>query len=169
MLKKEKYTWNKYSDEDLKEVFALGSRYKIFLSECKTERECVKSSIQEAERNGYRNLHEIIKNNEKLKPGDKVYANNYNKTLALFIIGTEPFEKGLRILGAHIDAPRLDFKLNPLYEDSGFAMAKTHYYGGVKKYQWVTLPLAIHGLVAKKDGTTVDISISILKLHPLSS
>ena len=129
------------------------------MSRCKTERECVKDFIVLAEKQGYKNLDTIIKENGSLKPGDKVYANNMDKTLAMFVIGTEPFEKGMNILGAHVDSPRLDLKQNPLYEDSDLAMMETHYYGGIKKYQWVTIPLAIHGVVVKKDGTVVDIVI----------
>ena len=125
----------------------------------KTERECVKETIRIAEENGYKNLDDIIKNGEALKAGDKVYANNMDKAIALFIVGERPMEDGMKILGAHIDSPRLDLKQNPLYEDTDFALLETHYYGGIKKYQWVTLPLAIHGVVCKKDGTKVDIVI----------
>jgi aspartyl aminopeptidase len=129
------------------------------MSRCKTERECVSYFIEEAEKAGYKNIETLIKENVKLKPGDKVYANNMNKTLALFVIGTEPFEKGLKILGAHVDSPRLDLKQNPLYEDTDLAMLETHYYGGIKKYQWVAIPLAIHGVFVKKDGTFVNVVI----------
>jgi aspartyl aminopeptidase len=159
LSKKYEYAWDKYSKEDLKEVFALSDRYKDYMSRCKTERECVKDFITLAEREGYRNLDTIIKENGSLKPGDKVYANNMDKTLAMFVIGTEQFEKGMKILGAHVDSPRLDLKQNPLYEDTDLAMMETHYYGGIKKYQWVTIPLAIHGVVVKKDGTAVNIVI----------
>ena len=114
--KKYEYAWNKYSKEDLEKVFKLGDKYKDFMSKCKTERECVKEFILLAEENGYRDINEVIKQNGKLKTGDKVYANNRDKNLALFLIGNEPFEKGLNILGAHIDSPRLDLKQNPLYE-----------------------------------------------------
>ncbi len=159
LSKKYEYAWDKYSKEDLEKVFALGDRYKDFMSRCKTERECVKDLIVLAEKEGYKNLDTIIKENGSLKPGDKVYANNMDKTLAMFVIGNEPIEKGMKILGAHVDSPRLDLKQNPLYEDTDLAMMETHYYGGVKKYQWVTIPLAIHGVVVKKDGTVVDIVI----------
>lgn len=151
--------WDKYTEEDLKEVFSLSDRYKEFVSKCKTERECVTEFIRLAEMNGYRNLEDVIKNQETLKAGDKVYANNMGKNLAMFVIGKEPLENGLKILGAHVDSPRLDVKQNPLYEDSDLALLDTHYYGGVKKYQWVTIPLAIHGVLAKKDGTTIDVVI----------
>lgn len=130
--------WDKYDEEDLKKVFSISDRYKNFISKCKTERESVDELIVLAEKEGYRNVQDIINNGETLKAGDKVYANNMGKTLALFLIGSEPLEKGLRILGAHVDSPRLDLKQNPLYEDGGLALFDTHYYGGVKKYQWVT-------------------------------
>ncbi|WP_238882278.1 aminopeptidase [Clostridium sp. YIM B02551] len=159
-LKKEySLAWDKYSKDDLKKVFELSDRYKDFISKCKTERESVDELIELAENNGYRNLQNIIDNGEVLKAGDKVYANNMGKTLALFLIGSEPLEKGLRILGAHLDSPRLDLKQNPLYEDGGLALFDTHYYGGVKKYQWVTIPLAIHGVLVKKDGTVIKLNV----------
>lgn len=157
--KKYEYAWDKYSEADFNELYALSDRYTGFISRCKTERECVKEFLNLAKAQGYKDIEEIIKTGGNLKPGDKVYANNKNKSLALFTIGSEPFEKGLRILGAHIDSPRLDLKQNPLYEDTDLAMLDTHYYGGIKKYQWVTIPLALHGVVVKKDGTLVDIVI----------
>ncbi|WP_027632355.1 aminopeptidase [Clostridium hydrogeniformans] len=153
------YAWDKYSKEDLEKVFNLSERYIDFMSRCKTERECVSDLIVLAEKEGYRNLKEIIENGETLKAGDKVYVNYMSKCLAMFLIGNDPLEKGMRILGAHIDSPRLDLKQNPLYEDTDMAMMETHYYGGVKKYQWVTIPLAIHGVVVKKDGTSVEVVI----------
>lgn len=149
--------WKKYSDKT--EVFDFCEKYKSFMSTCKTERECVTEMVQQAEAAGYRNLNEVIENGESLKPGDKVYANNMGKCLAMYIIGEEPMEKGMRILGAHIDSPRLDLKQNPLYEDQEQALLDTHYYGGVKKYQWVTLPMALHGAVAKKNGEVVNVVI----------
>ncbi|WP_297424415.1 aminopeptidase [Clostridium sp.] len=154
-----KNAWNKYNDKQVKEIFDFCEGYKNFMSKCKTERECVKEVISLAETQGYKDLYEIIKSKKKLKPGDKVYANNKGKAIALFIVGKEPMENGLKILGAHIDSPRLDLKQNPLYEDSELVLLDTHYYGGIKKYQWVTLPLALHGVVAKKDGTVIDICI----------
>ncbi|KGN01529.1 aminopeptidase 1 [Clostridium novyi A str. 4570] len=153
------YAWDKYSEEELKEVFLLNDRYINFMSNCKTERECVDEFIKIAEDNGYKNINDLIAENGKLNPGDKVYANNMGKTLAMFVIGNEPFEKGLSILGAHVDSPRLDLKQNPLYEDADLALFDTHYYGGIKKYQWVTLPLAIHGVIAKKSGEVVKVVI----------
>ena len=154
-----KNAWKKYDDNGIKEIFDFNEGYKNFISQCKTERECVRETIKIVEEKGYRNLDDVIKNNETLKSGDKVYANNMNKTIALFIIGEEPIENGMKILGAHIDSPRLDLKQNPLYEDSDLVLLDTHYYGGIKKYQWVTLPLAIHGVVAKKDGSLVEVVI----------
>lgn len=157
--KKYEYAWNKYSKSELKNVFELSDRYIDFMSNCKTERECVKEFILKAKKAGYKDIQEVIKENGSLKPGDKVYANNMGKTLAMFVIGTSDIEKGMRILGAHVDSPRLDLKQNPLYEDTDLALLDTHYYGGIKKYQWVTLPLAIHGVIVKKDGTLINVVI----------
>ncbi|GKX66850.1 aminopeptidase [Inconstantimicrobium mannanitabidum] len=157
--KQKKNAWTKYDDKDLEKVFSLSDRYKNFMSKCKTERECVLELVKQAEVKGFRNLETIISKGETLKKGDKVYANNKDKNLALFVIGNEPIENGLTILGAHIDSPRIDLKQNPLYESKELALFKTHYYGGIKKYQWVTLPLAIHGVVIKKTGEKVDIVI----------
>ncbi len=154
-----KNAWEKYSEEERAKVFAFAEEYREFLSACKTERECVKVLKAKAEAAGFQDLEDVIANEITLKPGDRVYADNMGKNLALFIIGSQPFEKGMNILGAHIDSPRMDLKQNPLYEDTDMAFLDTHYYGGVKKYQWVTLPLAIHGVVAKKDGTVVEITI----------
>ena len=151
--------WKKYDEAGLKEVFEYCEGYKKYISDCKTERECVSESIRIAETYGYRNLEDVIKNKETLKSGDKVYANNMGKGIALFLIGEEPMAAGCTILGAHVDSPRLDIKQNPLYEDKEFAMLDTHYYGGIKKYQWVTLPLALHGVVVKKDKTVIELNI----------
>lgn len=159
LQKKYDYAWDKYSKDDFKALFKISDEYKAFMSKCKTERECTREFIKRAEVKGYKNIEELIKSNTKLNPGDKVYANNKDKTLALFVIGSKDIQEGMRILGAHIDSPRLDLKQNPLYEDTDLALFDTHYYGGIKKYQWVTLPLAIHGIVIKKDGTKVDIVI----------
>lgn len=159
-LKKEyKNPWSSYSEADKKELFAYGERYRKFISDNKTERECVCSMIQEASIKGYVDIKTLVDKGATLKAGDKIYANYNDKALIMLCIGTEPLEKGLNILGAHLDSPRLDLKPNPLYEDSKLSMLKTHYYGGIKKYQWVSLPLAIHGVVAKKDGSVVEISI----------
>ncbi len=155
----DKNVWNKYDKKEIIKIFDFCNGYKKFISDCKTERLCTRESIVLAEKKGYKDIKEIIKNNKKLKPGDKVYANNRNKGVALFLIGEEPMESGMKILGAHIDSPRLDIKQNPLYEDTELAFFDTHYYGGIKKYQWVTLPLALHGVVVQKDGTIIDINI----------
>lgn len=157
--KKYELAWDKYSKEELEKVFALSEKYRNFMSDNKTERECVTSLVELAEKNGYVDINKVIKEGSTLKCGDKVYANNKGKNLVLYIIGNEPLENGLRILGAHIDSPRLDLKQNPLYEDSNLALLKTHYYGGIKKYQWVTIPLAIHGVVVKKSGQVVEVVI----------
>jgi aspartyl aminopeptidase len=154
-----KNAWNKYDDKKIKNIFKFCEEYKDFISRCKTERECVNEIIRLVKAEGYTDIEEIIRDKKTLKQGDKVFANNKGKTVALFIIGNEQMEKGLKILGAHIDSPRLDVKQNPLYEDSELVLLDTHYYGGIKKYQWVTLPLALHGVVSKKDGTLIDICI----------
>lgn len=154
-----KNAWKEYSEKDLQELEFLCKDYRTFLSECKTERECTTDIIKRAKEKGYIDIEEAVKKGESLKAGDKVYAVCMNKSVALFNIGKEPLENGMNILGAHIDSPRMDIKQNPLYEDSDLAYLDTHYYGGIKKYQWVTLPLAIHGVVVKKDGTTVQINI----------
>ena len=151
--------WKTYENKDKKELEQLNQDYIEFLSVGKTERECVKETIRQAEQKGYQPLEEVLKKGEKLKKGDKVYAAYMNKTIALFQIGEKPLEEGMNILGAHIDSPRLDIKQNPLYEDTDLAYLDTHYYGGVKKYQWVTLPLAIHGVIVKKDGSIAEVNI----------
>lgn len=151
--------WSEYTDEDKASMENLAAGYIDFISRCKTERESVVEAVKCAESVGYKNLDDVIKSGKKLKAGDKVYSVCMKKTVALFQIGTEPLENGLKILGAHIDTCRLDLKQNPLYEDSGLAYLDTHYYGGIKKYQWVTLPLAMHGVVVKKDGHVVEIVI----------
>ncbi|MEG0842223.1 MAG: aminopeptidase [Erysipelotrichaceae bacterium] len=155
----QKNAWESYDEKKMKEVFAFSDQYKEFISTCKSERECINETIRIAEANGYIDLDQVISENRVLKAGDKVYANNMGKTIALFLIGEQPIEKGMKILGAHVDSPRLDIKQNPLYEEEELAMFETHYYGGIKKYQWVTMPLAIHGIVVKKDGTKIHIEI----------
>ena len=154
-----KNAWEKYPEGKREEVFTFAEGYRKFISDCKTERECVRELIAQAQQAGFENLDDVIAAGKTLKTGDKVYAQNMGKTLALFVIGKQPLEKGMNILGAHIDSPRLDLKQNPLYEDTDMALLDTHYYGGVKKYQWVTLPLALHGVVVKKDGTVINVSI----------
>lgn len=155
-----KNVWEKYPEGNKRnKVFEFAEEYRKFISSCKTERECVTDFINRAKAAGFVDLNQIIKEKTKLKAGDKVYANNIGKGLALFVMGKESIEKGMNILGAHIDSPRMDLKQDPLYEDNDFAMLDTHYYGGIKKYQWVTLPLALHGVIAKKDGTLVPVNI----------
>lgn len=151
--------WEKYPKEKRESVFAFAEQYRQFISDHKTERECVQGFEERAKKAGFVDLGEVIKSGKTLKAGDKVYANNMGKGMALFVIGQKSIEEGMHILGAHIDSPRLDLKQNPLYEESQQALFDTHYYGGVKKYQWVTLPLALHGVIVKKDGTTVQVNI----------
>ena len=154
------YAWKKYQDnKDMKKVMDFAEGYKSFLSECKTERECCKFFEKKAKDNGFISIEEAIDKGKKLKAGDRVYATNMGKEIALFVIGKEDIADGMNILGAHIDSPRLDLKQNPLYEDTGMAYLDTHYYGGIKKYQWVTMPLALHGTIAKTDGTSIDFTI----------
>ena len=155
----EKNVWETYEEQEMKEVFALAEDYKRFISENKTERACVKSAVAMAEARGYRDLREVIRRQETLKPQDKVYLTMMEKSIVLFHLGDRPLEEGMHILGAHIDSPRLDLKQNPVYENTELAYLDTHYYGGIKKYQWVTLPLALHGVIVKKDGTSVDVCI----------
>lgn len=154
-----KNAWKSYSKTDLKKLEGLCEGYKDYLFNGKTEREGVKFIIEKAKAAGYISLEDAISKKKKLKAGDKIYAVCMGKTVALFNIGKKNLEEGMNILGAHLDSPRLDVKQNPLYESKDLAYLDTHYYGGIKKYQWVTLPLAIHGVVAKTDGTTVDIVI----------
>lgn len=151
--------WKQYSPEQLAELEEVSSRYKECLNLGKTERECVALAISMAEAKGYKNLKDCIAGREELHPGDKVYAERMGKILALFMLGDRPLEEGMNILGAHIDSPRLDVKQNPLYEDADMAYLDTHYYGGIKNYQWTAIPLALHGTVSKKDGTVQTIVI----------
>lgn len=159
--------WEKYTKTQLEEVDALSKAYRAFLNHGKTERECVKQIVERAKEAGYKELSELIKEGKTCKPGDKVYAVNMEKAVILFRVGSEPLENGMNILGAHIDSPRLDVKQNPLYEDGDFAFLDTHYYGGIKKYQWVTIPLAIHGVVVKKNGEKVVINIGEKEDNPV--
>ena len=155
-----KNAWGKYPEGTKRdEVFLFAEEYRKFISNCKTERECVTALEARAKEAGFMDLKDVIANGTTLKAGDKVFANNMGKGMALFVIGQDSMEKGMNILGAHIDSPRLDLKQDPLYEDTDFAMLDTHYYGGIKKYQWVTLPMALHGVIVKKDGTVVKVNI----------
>lgn len=151
--------WQKYTGDKRELISIFGEEYKQFLSVCKTERECVAWFKEKAQQFGYVSLNQMIEEKRQIKSGDKIYVDNMGKAIALFHIGAEDMERGLAILGAHIDSPRLDLKQNPLYEDTDLALLDTHYYGGIKKYQWVTLPLALRGILVKKDGSTVRISI----------
>ena len=151
--------WKVYDQAELEKLDKINETYKNCLDDGKTERECITLAVKKAEAAGYKNLKELQKEHVELKAGDKVYAVCMDKSIALFIIGQEPLENGMNILGAHIDSPRIDVKQNPLYENEELAYLDTHYYGGIKKYQWVTLPLALHGVIAKKDGTIVPVSI----------
>lgn len=151
----QKNAWHKYQGAKKDVVMEFNEAYKHYISVGKTERACVKESIALAKEKGFKDINSVT----ALKPGDKIYVNNMNKNIALFVIGNQPLEEGLRILGAHIDSPRLDLKQNPLYESEGFALLDTHYYGGIKKYQWVTIPLSLYGVVVKKDGTVIDVVI----------
>lgn len=154
-----KNLWEVYSEAQLAELEEVNKKYCACLDAGKTERECVRTAIQMAEAEGYKDMNDLIREGAKLSAGDKVYMAYNEKALALFNIGTEPLENGMNILGAHIDSPRIDLKQNPLYETDGFAYLDTHYYGGIKKYQWVAIPLALHGVVVKKDGTRVNVAI----------
>ena len=151
--------WKKYDSEKLQEMNSFCDKYKNFISECKTERECVTFAVEEIKKAGYVDLNEVISSGRELKSQDKVYVNYMGKALAMFQIGDVPMEKGMNLLGAHVDSPRLDLKQDPLYEDSDLALLDTHYYGGIKKYQWVALPLALHGVVVKKDGSVQNVVI----------
>ena len=154
-----KTAWKKYTPADLEALEALNAGYKAFLDKGKTERECVAEAVRLAEAAGYMPLETALRCRRRMVPGDKIYAVCMNKALALFQLGEEPLENGMNILGAHIDSPRVDVKQNPLYESDGQAYLDTHYYGGIKKYQWVAQPMAIHGVLVKKDGTAVDVII----------
>lgn len=159
--------WKEYTKKEIKELEKLNKQYREFLDAGKTERECVTEAVKMAKKAGYRDLQEVIAAEEELRPGDKIYAVNMKKSIALFQIGRQPMEKGMAILGAHIDSPRMDIKQNPLYEDTELAYLDTHYYGGIKKYQWVTLPLAIHGVIVKKDGEVVSVCIGEEEKDPV--
>ncbi len=150
-----KTAWKKYNDTDLKNVFELSEKYKKFLDSAKTEREACAQAIKIAENYGYQDISKY----SSLKPGDKVYFNNRDKAICLYHIGSDDIVSGLNILGAHIDSPRIDLKQNPLYETDGLVLFDTHYYGGIKKYQWVAQPLSLHGVVVKKNGEKINISI----------
>ncbi len=159
--------WKNYKKTELKKVEALAAAYRNFLDQGKTERECVTYAAERLEKAGYISLESAIAGKKKLKAGDKVYLNQMGKAIVAFHIGKQPLENGMNIVGAHIDSPRIDLKQNPFYEDTDFAMADTHYYGGIKKYQWVARQLSLHGVVAKKDGTVVRICIGEKESDPV--
>lgn len=163
----EKSAWLSYKDEEVNALNALCEDYKDFISECKTERESVAYAVDEARKLGYVDLNTVIKEGRTVKAGDKLYACNMHKAVVFFNIGSDALEDGLNILGAHIDSCRLDVKQNPLYESAGSAYLDTHYYGGIKKYQWVTVPLALHGTVVKKDGSKVDFNLGEAENDPV--
>ena len=155
--------WEKISEEEKQEVFEVSNEYMKFLNKSKTEREFVKNARKLADENGYRDIMEF----DELKPGDKIYFINREKSMYLAIIGEESIENGMHIIGSHIDSPRLDLKPNPLYEDTELAYFKTHYYGGIKKYQWTTIPLSIHGVIVKKDGEKIEVNIGEDETDPI--
>ncbi len=162
-----KNAWNTYDDADLSKLEQLAASYKEFLNNGKTERECVSYLAKEAGKEGFIDLAQAIRENRSLKAGDRVYYSNMGKSLFLAVLGERPMEDGLKIIGAHIDSPRLDLKQNPLYEEAGLAYLDTHYYGGIKKYQWVALPLALHGTVAKRDGSVIHVCIGEREEEPV--
>ena len=162
-----KNAWKNYSAKDEKAIEALASGYIDFISECKTERECAAKTIEMARAAGYISLDEARAAGTQLKTGDRVYAESFGKTVLFAQLGKRPIEEGMNILGAHVDSPRLDIKQNPLYESNDFALLDTHYYGGIKKYQWVTLPLALHGVVVRKDGKVVNVNIGEAESDPV--
>lgn len=156
---KRKNTWEHVEEDEFNKIFQMGEDYKEFLNVGKTERKATKEIIRRAEKKGFKPLEKILETGKKIKAGDKIYFNNKNKGVALFVIGKEDMEKGMNIIGSHIDSPRLDLKQAPLYEDSNLALLKTHYYGGIKKYQWVSIPLSLHGIVIKKNGEEIEVEI----------
>ena len=162
-----KYAWHNYDEQTLQDVMSLGDSYRQFLDNGKTERECVIQSVEAAKKAGYVDLKNLIKSNTPIKAGDKIYYTHMDKSIALFNIGTDDLDLGMNILGAHIDSPRIDVKQNPQYEDSNLVFWDTHYYGGIKKYHWVAMPLAIHGVVVKTDGTRININIGDKESDPV--
>lgn len=159
--------WNNISQDEARQLFEVNEDYKIFLNNSKTERGATKEIIKRAKENGFISLEEILYKKHNLTPGMKIYINNRDKGVALYVIGREPITKGMNLIAAHLDSPRLDIKMNPLYEDGELALFKTHYYGGIKKYQWVSTPLSLHGVVIKRDGTKVDIIIGEEENEPV--
>lgn len=159
LMKKYNLVWDNAGNDELSKIMTFSEDYKLFMDASKTEREAADEIVRLAEENGFLNLDDFISKDQSVKPGDKIYAVNKGKAVSLFVIGKQPIEKGLNIVGSHIDSPRIDLKPNSLYEDEGIALLDTHYYGGIKKYQWVTIPLAIHGVIVKKGGEKINIVI----------
>ena len=163
LFKNKKIGWEEISEEEKDKVFELSKKYMEFLNKSKTEREFIKNARKLADENGFKDIMEY----ETLKPGDKIYFINREKSMYLGIIGEEPIENGMHIIGSHVDSPRLDLKPNPLYENSGLAYLKTHYYGGIKKYQWTTIPLSMHGVIVKTNGEKIEINIGEEDTDPI--
>ncbi len=159
--------YEKYSKKRLNDAFEFCEGYKEYLSKAKTEREVIIETVKLAKENGFVDIKEYVDGNKKLKPGDKIYAINMDKAMILAVIGKENLEQGLNIVGSHIDSPRLDLKSTPLYEDENICLFDTHYYGGIKKYQWTAMPLALHGVVVKKDGTKINLCIGENETDPV--
>ncbi len=159
LLYEQKSAWEKINDEEFKITYELCDRYKHFLNKAKTEREFTYETEKLARSKGYVSLDEVIESNKSLQPGMKIYSVGRSKTIVLAVIGEDSMESGVNILGAHIDSPRIDIKPNPMYEANDMVFLKTHYYGGIKKYQWVTIPLAMHGVIVKRDGSIVNVCI----------
>ncbi len=154
-----KNAWQNYNAEEMEKLEGFAKRYRAFLDNGKTERECVTEAVRQAEEKGFISLDEAVETGRRLHSGDRVYANWMGKCIMLFVVGEKPMEKGMNILGAHIDSPRIDIKQNPVFEDTDLCYLDTHYYGGIKKYQWVALPLAMHGVVVKKSGEVVNVNV----------
>jgi len=167
VLNKSQSVWEIVDDKEKNLIFEFAEDYKVFLDNGKTERECANNIKKIAEKNGFEDINDIISKGEKVVEGQKIYAINRDKSIILFVIGKEPIDKGMQIVGGHIDSPRIDLKQNPLYEDGSMALLKTHYYGGIKKYQWTSIPLSMHGIIIKKDGEKINISIGEDESEPV--
>ena len=151
--------WTTYTEEDMMAVEKLGFQYRRFLNASKTERECISEAVRMAEQEGYQSLAHVISRGNFTHVGDKVYISHMGKAAAFFHIGERPLEQGINIIGAHVDSPRLDIKQIPCYEEAEQVYFDTHYYGGIKKYQWLAIPLALHGIIVRKDGKKIEIRI----------
>lgn len=164
-----KSAWTKYDGASMNSINAFAREYRGFIDHCKTERECAAELVKTAKAAGYADLEQIVREHRPLKPGDRVFRNWMNKSVVMFIVGRQPLADGMQILGAHIDSPRIDLKQNPLYEEDGLAYLDTQYYGGIKKYQWVALPLAMHGVIVRIDGSVLNVSIGETRMTPYSA